>query len=109
MITTIPRERWAARLDRFTERNAGRRAVLEVDGEDIGAQRVIDSPLWGVTYDAPSGHVEMLFGDFGEGRSHLTHAIAGVSDIEILTGPDDRDTVLRIGHEGGQTLLHLPR
>jgi hypothetical protein len=109
MLTTFHRHSWAWELDRFSRRNAGRRAVLEIDEIDLGAQRLADFPLWGLLYEAPSEEVEILFGDFTSEGSHLSHAVEDVREISLLTGADGRDEVLRIATPGGQALLHLPR
>lgn len=109
MLATFPRGSWAWELDRFTRRNVGRRAVLEIDEMDLGAQRFADFPLWGILYEAPTGDVEILFGDFSSEGTHVSHALSGVTGIELLTGADGRDEVLRIATPGGHALLHIPR
>lgn len=110
MDATIPRDEWSGALRGFSDRNAGRRAVLEVDARELGAQRVVDFPLWGVSYDPASRRVEFRFSDFVDVTSHVSHYVGDVTGIELLTEDDDRDAVLRIAHgPGEQTLLHLPR
>lgn len=109
MNVTIPREEWSGALRRFSDRNAGREVVLEVDDHDLGAQRVVEFPLWGVSYDPTSRRVEFRFSDFVDVTSHVTHFVKDPTGIELLT-EDDRDEVLRIAHGfGDQTLLLLPR
>lgn len=107
MTETIPRDRWSDRLERFTRENAGRRAILEVDESSIGAQRVAESPLWGVVYDPRDDEVEIMFGDFDEGRVQMTHAVPGATDVEILAGGADADAALRIGYARGQAILSI--
>ena len=111
MNVTIPREQWSGALKRFSDRNAGREAVLEVDDHDFGAQRVVEFPLWGVSFDPASRRVEFRFSDFVDVTSHVTHFVPDVTGIELLTDDEeDRDAVLRVAHgPGEQTLLHLPR
>jgi len=112
MNVTIPRNEWSGALRRFSDRNAGRDAVLEVDDHDLGAQPVVEFPLWGVSYDPTSRRVEFRFSDFVDVTSHVSHYVEDVTAIELLVEDDEdaRDTALRIGHgPGEQTLLHLPR
>ncbi len=105
MTARIPRDRWARELERFTTRNAGRWAILEVDDPDIGAQRILDSRLWGVDFEAAGGRVDLLFGAFDGSQEHLTHSIERPETIETMVDEAGRDAALRIGHKGGQTLL----
>lgn len=107
MTQTIPRARWSERLEDFTDRNAGRRAILEVDDLDLGAQPAVDYPLWGISYDPATDRVEVMFSDFRDLTSHMTHGVQGVRSIELLQEAG-RDEVLRIVERGGtQTLLRL--
>jgi nucleotide-binding universal stress UspA family protein len=108
--TRIPKERWAAELEAFTRRNAGRRTTLEVDDPELGAQaQEHDYPFLGAAYDRKDGRVELMLGDFGGAERHLTRNIPGVSDIEIIRDEQGRDWILRIVHGSGQTLLTLVR
>ncbi len=103
----VPRERWAKRLQEFTNRNASRLTSIEIDDPSIGAQeQESDYPLRGVAYDAHDRTIEIMLGEL-EGVPHLTHTIEQPTEVEILSRPDGRDDVLRVGHPGGQTLLRL--
>lgn len=107
MTLTIPRSLWSSQLEEFTNRNAGRRALLEVDDPGLGAQAVVDYPLWGISYDPGGDRVEIMFSDFRDLRRHMTHAVAKARSIELLH-ERGRDEVLRImGKDGEQTLLRL--
>jgi hypothetical protein len=107
MTQTIPRAHWSEQLEDFTHRNAGRRAILEVDDPDLGAQSAVDYPLWGISYDPVTDRVEVMFSDFRDLTSHLTHGMRGIRSIELLREAG-RDEVLRIVEAGGgQTLLRL--
>ena len=107
MTLTIPRNLWSSRLEEFTHRNAGRRALLEVDDSGLGAPSGVDYPLWGIRYDPGGDRVEILFSDFRDLRRHKTHAVARARSIELLH-ERGRDEVLRIlGEDGEQTLLRL--
>lgn len=106
--STVPPERWAERLQRFTDRNASRRTTIEIDQADIGAQDLeSDYPLRGVSYDDRDGRIEIMLGDLGDVGSHMTHSIVGASEVTILAGADGRDELLRVVHPGGQTLLRV--
>ena len=105
-VEAVPPAEWVARLDAFTKRNIGRRGVLEVDDPEIGAQaQERDYPLLGATYDVHDDRLELMLGELGSVRRHLTRGITGVRAIDILTGADGRDVALRIAHGAGQSLL----
>lgn len=107
MTQTIPKTLWSTRLEEFTHRNAGRRAILEVDDLELGAQPVVNYPLWGISYDPVTDRVEVMFSDFRDLRCHMTHGVRKARSIELLR-ENGRDEVLRIVQEGGeQTLLRL--
>ena len=104
---TVPRDDWAPALNEFTRRNTGRRALLEVDDAEIGAQaQEFDYPLRGVAFDHNDQRITLMFGsdDFGEGH-HLTRGIAKPTSLDILAEQAGRDIAMRIGHGKGQTLL----
>jgi nucleotide-binding universal stress UspA family protein len=107
---TVEEDRWASELDGFTKRNVGRRAALEVDDPELGAQaQEHDYPFLGATYDHHDRRVEIMLGDFkGVGR-HLTRGIANVTSIDLLQDESGRDWILRIVHGNGQTILTLAR
>lgn len=109
-VTTVPQPEWAATLDRFTQRNLGRRGLLQVDDPEIGAQaQEQDYPLLGATYDHHDGRVELMFGELGSFDRHLTRSIGQVSSIDVLTDTAGRDVALRVAHGAGQTLLTFSR
>lgn len=104
---TVPRDDWSPALTAFTRRNAGRRALLEVDDAEIGAQaQEFDYPLRGAVFDHNDQRITLMFGgdDFGGGH-HLTRGIANPTSVDVLTEQGGRDIALRIGHGSGQTLL----
>jgi nucleotide-binding universal stress UspA family protein len=99
---------WVERLEEFTRRNAGRRAVLEVVDPNLGAQISENHvPFVGATYDAREGQVYMMFG--GDRGQHFTRSIRGVTAIQLLRDRLGRDLFLRVAHGRGQTLLTLER
>jgi CPA2 family monovalent cation:H+ antiporter-2 len=107
-VLHVPRREWATALDDFSNRNAGCPASLELDDPEFGAQ-VLDVryPFVGVTFDRHDARVEIMLGELGAGRRHVTRSIGDVSSIDILRRTDGRDSALRVGHGAGQTLLTL--
>ena len=106
----IPQERWAEELNAFTRRNLGRRASLEVDDPELGAQaQERDYPFLGAAYDHHDERVEIMLGDFTAGQRHLTRNIANVKSIDVLRDEEERDWILRVAHGNGQTIMALSR
>lgn len=106
--SVIPRASWAAGLQAFTDRNASRRTVIEIDDAELGAQDLeTDYPLRGVSYDTRDERVEIMLGDLGDAGSHMTHSIEEVTEVAVLAAADGRDELLRIAYPGGQTLLRI--
>jgi hypothetical protein len=105
MLQTIPLPSWAASLQDFTRRNAGRRALLEVDDYDFGAQQQSNMPLMGVAYDRYDGRIEIMLGETEADASHHTRSIGAARSVDILTDKHGRDQALRIEHGRAQTLL----
>jgi hypothetical protein len=50
-----------------------------------------------------------MLGDANDSGGHLTHAITGVTAMQVLRDRSGRDLVLRVAHGRGQTLLTLER
>ena len=101
---------WTRELWEFTNRNAGRRTILEVNDPGFGAQEEeTDYPLKGVSFDPRDHRVQIMLGEEGSVDQHLTHSIEAAERIDILSSPDGRDEVLRIVHGGSQTLLRFVR
>jgi nucleotide-binding universal stress UspA family protein len=108
--STIAPDAWARELEAFTQRNAGRRAALEVDDPELGAQSLErDYSLLGVAFDHQDGAVEIMVGDFEGTKHHFTHNIADVKGVDLLQDQHGRDWILRIAHGRGQTILTLVR
>jgi nucleotide-binding universal stress UspA family protein len=95
---------WAALIDNFSRRNAGRRTIVEVDNIALGAQ-VVESgyALQGAAYDHHDGRVELMLGD-GTTR-HMTRTITDVDSIAVYIDHGGSDAALRVAHGSGQTLL----
>jgi len=106
----IPEDEWAAALDAFTRRNAGRLATLEVDDPAIGAQQQLhDVPFTGAAFDRHDRRIELMLGDMDSADRHLTRGIGNVLHVDLLKDAAGRDWVLRIAHGSGQTILTLAR
>jgi nucleotide-binding universal stress UspA family protein len=101
----LPRAEWATELDLFSKANAGRRAMLEVDDAELGAQaQEYDYPFRGATYDHHDGRIALMFGDVDGTGHHLTRGISQPAALGILR-ENGRDIALRVAHGKGQTLL----
>jgi hypothetical protein len=97
---------WSKLLTDFTQRHAGRRARLEVDDPDLGAQWLdSDHPLLGVAYDRRDDRIEIMLGEMGDVENRLTHTIPGATVVELAAS--NGGETLRIGHGESQTLLHV--
>jgi nucleotide-binding universal stress UspA family protein len=97
-----------AKLQSVTERNGGRRAVVEVDNPSIGAQAlVLDYAFLGLDYDPTDDRLQLFLGDAADGVStrHVTHTITRPESVDVLLGVDGRDHVVRIADSAGQTLI----
>jgi len=105
---TVPAESMDAELAAFTTRNIGRRCTVEVDQADLGAQVLgHDLGFVGASYDRHGSLVTLMFGTSTLKGQHLTHAIAGAMEVDLSSNAGGEDQVLRIAHEGGQTLVTL--
>lgn len=96
---------WEPALRKFTARNAGRRAAVEIDDPRLGAFVEVKSyPLLGVDYDHRDGRVEIMLGDFQGGERHLTRSIPHPASVSIRRVAGS-DSALSVAHDSGQTLL----
>jgi nucleotide-binding universal stress UspA family protein len=106
----IPEHEWAAALEAFTRRNAGRLATLEVDDPEIGAQaQQHDYPFIGAAYDRHDRRIELMIGEMENSTRHLTRGIGDVRHLDLVKDATGRDWALRIAHGSGQTILTLAR
>src|SRR5688572_14813343 len=102
----IPESEWVRELQSFTNRNAGRRTLLEEQSPELGAQREEQGCLLrGVAYDRHDRRIEIMLGELEGADQHLTHSVAADADIDVVTDMDGRDWALRIARPDGQTLL----
>jgi nucleotide-binding universal stress UspA family protein len=106
----IPPDRWASDLEAFSKRNLGRKASIEVDDPELGAQgQESGYPLLGVAFDHNDQRVQIMVGDFQGTTHHLTRSIGDIRSVDILRDVKRRDWILRIAHGSGQTILTLDR
>lgn len=103
-----PRE-WTEALNDFTRRNAGRRATIEVDDPEIGAQMLGRGALMGVTYDRHDRRVEIMVGDAHRARRHLMHSIPRVESIAMTADANGAIEALELRHGRGHTLVLITR
>jgi nucleotide-binding universal stress UspA family protein len=97
---------WAMHLSDFTERNAGRRAHLEVDTAEMGAQALVAGfPLLGVDAEQDGAMVHLVFGAIDGRGPHLAHRIPDARSVALYRRRDGNDIALRIAHEDGYSLL----
>jgi uncharacterized protein DUF5335 len=107
-ITSYDTLMWPSQLKQFTKRNAGRHAMLEVDGPAVGSfVQTMELPFIGADYDRKDGRVEILLGDFVGSDRHFSRSIPNPDSVSVLRGPDLRDDVLCISYGDGQTLLRF--
>lgn len=103
-----PRD-WTVALNDFTRRNVGRRATIEVDDPEIGAQMLGRGALVGVTYDPHDRRVEIMVGDAHRARRHLMHSIPKVESIAMTTDEHTATEALELRHGRGHTLVLIKR
>ena len=96
---------WAAALDGFTRRNAGRPVMLEVNDPETGAQVAGHGyALMGVTYEPSARRVEIMVGDPSRPLHHLTRSVVHPDAITMTTMPNGGGEVLDIRHGRGHTI-----
>lgn len=104
------RTTWPTFLEAFTNRNAGRRANLEIHNQQVGAQTtVIGYPFLGIDFDRHGSRVDIMLGDVEGTARHLTHTVRRVQRIQVYRTPDGRDAALRLTDRFGHTLLTIAR
>ena len=95
-------------LNAFTTRNAGRTCSIEMDRHDFGAQSLGHGmPMVGATYDKHDRSISLMFGASRLLGEHLTHRLPGCESVHTIANAEGRDQVMRIVHQGGQTLMLL--
>ena len=107
--TSAEPSEWTGALNDFTRRNAGRRATIEVDDPEIGAQMLGRGALVGVTYDPHDRRVEIMVGDAHRARRHVMHSIPKVESIAMTTDEHSATEALELRHGRGHTLVLIKR
>jgi nucleotide-binding universal stress UspA family protein len=107
--TSAEPHEWTDALNDFTRRNAGRRATIEIDDPEIGAQMLGRGALVGVTYDPHDRRVEIMVGDAHRARRHLMHSIPKVESIAMTTDEHSASEALELRHGRGHTLVLIKR
>jgi len=107
MTATLNHGQWPTVLKDFSRRNLGRPTRLRIDDPDLGAAWAeLDLRFRGAAFEPRYGRVELMLSD-GRITDHLTHSVEAVTQVDVQTGADGRDAVLRLAYPGGQTLLLL--
>jgi nucleotide-binding universal stress UspA family protein len=105
---TLDLERLDAELFHFSVRNIGRGCTVEVHQRGVGAQSIGHHlPLVGVSCEAERRVVLLMFGTGAEVGEHLTHQVVGIRQVDVVVDRTERDQVLRLVHDGGETLVQL--
>lgn len=107
MYREIPRERWADALEAFTERNAQRPTLIEIESPEMGPQRQEhDIPLRGIAYDRRDDRISIMLGELEGVEPHLTHSIPRVKSVALAAGGVGRGLeVVRIAHDDCRTFV----
>lgn len=94
-------------LASISQRNVGRRAVVEVDNPSIGAQSLaFDYCFLGMDYDHHTDRLQIYLGEIEDGGArHLTHSVGGPTGVDVLRSLDGRDQVVRVADRTGQALV----
>lgn len=101
-------QEWAATLDAFTRRNAGRSVMLEVDDPETGARVASHGyALVGVTFEPKAHLVEIMLGDKASPFHHLTRSVAHPDSITMTVVPGGAGEVLDIQHGRGHTVAAI--
>jgi len=97
-------QEWAAALDGFTRRNAGRTMMLEADDPETGAHVTSHGySLMGVTYEPSAHRVEIMMGDASRPLQHLTRSVVNPDEITMSATPMGDGETLDIRHGRGHT------
>ena len=105
---TVKRSDWAARLDEFTLRNAGRVVALEVNDPEHG---VMSQELGYLLFEAscrePDGLVRIVLGERHGRREHAARSVSDATRLSISSDARGADLTLHIQHGSGDTVLTL--
>jgi hypothetical protein len=97
-----------AELAAFTARHRGRGCSVEVNQRDVGAHAIGHHlALAGLMYEREGQIITLMFGPSSDAGRHLSHQVHGCQLVELVQDGQGHDQLLRIAHEGGQTLVML--
>ena len=107
MYRDIPRELWANVLEAFTERNAQRPTLIQIDSPEFGAQEQERGfPLRGIAYDRRDDRISIMLGELEGAEPHLTPSISDIESLSIGSGgAGEGREVIRIAHDDSQTFV----
>ena len=98
-------QEWAAALDAFTRRNAGRPVMFEAHDPETGAHVASHGySLMGVTYEPSAHRVEIMMGDASRPLHHLTRSVLHPDEITMSATPTGDGETLDIRHGHGHTV-----
>ena len=97
---------WTTMLDAFTRRNGKRPGLLRIGDPTSGPQALIATCAFvGAAYDPKDAQVALMFGVAGDGASHVTHRMAEVRRVTVVTSWRGLDTALEIEYDGTRAVL----
>lgn len=114
---SVPAPEWDEALATITQAAAGRTCSVEVHHPEHGAQQLVEGlPFAGASHDrheGPDGQEGRLVLTFGIARGHgagprdlvLTHAVPGLTALDVVTDAEDVVHVIRAETAQGQTLV----
>lgn len=95
-------------LAAFSDRHEGKPCTVSIHQPDLGAQTLGHSlNLVGASFDQHASNASLMFGASHLVGAHLTHRVARVTEIDLLTDDQGRERVLRLVHGAGYTLVAL--
>lgn len=96
---------WAAALDGFTRRNAGRPVMPEADDPKTGAHVASHGySLMGVTYEPSAHRVGIMMGHASRPLQHLTRSVVNPDAITMSVTPTGGGETLDIRRGRGHTI-----
>jgi hypothetical protein len=101
----IPSERWEAWCDTFTNGNRGRLICIEIVGDELGAELLVDgSALLAIDYD-PAGKGKDFVISYGDEAAPSSHVIT--DPVALWQAQDENGLVvsLEIEDEGGSRTI----
>ena len=102
----IPRESWSTYFEDLDRRLEAPAVTVEVDGEDIGAQRLAEGVrLAGISYDHKDDVVVIGFGG-GSAEDH-EHVISAPKRIFVAAGDDGPTAIDVEDAEGQKTIVRI--